>query len=177
VIWLVRHGEPEWPGGALGWSDPPLGPAGEAQARAAARRLAGRPVAAVHASDLRRARRTAELVAAPRGLPVLVSADLRELDFGPWEGRRLADLWTERPEAARAWEADLRRTPADFGESVADLERRVRRFAAALPSGPGDVVVVAHRGSLAVLQALLTGRELSEVWAAGFEWGEVRAAC
>ena len=174
VIWLVRHGRPDWPGGALGWSDPALSAAGEAQALAAARRLAGRPLRAVHASDLRRALGTAERVAAPHGLPVLASADLRELAFGPWEGRDLADLWTEQPEAARAWEADLRRTPPDFAESVADLERRVGRFAAGLEAAAGDVAIVAHRGSLAVLQTLLTGSDLVAVWRLGFALAEVR---
>jgi broad specificity phosphatase PhoE len=174
VIWLVRHGEPDWPGGALGWSDPPLTAAGRAQASAAAARLESRPLGAVHASDLRRAAETAALVAAPHRLPVRLSADLRELSFGRWEGRDLAALWQEQPEAAREWEADLHRTPADFGESLADLERRVACFAAGLGRPAGDVAVVAHRGSLAVLQSLLTGADLAGVWRLGFALAEVR---
>jgi len=174
TLWLVRHGAADWPvGAALGWSDPPLSPAGETQARAAAQALAARPLTAVHASDLLRARATAEVVAAPHGLPVRVSADLRELDFGPWEGRRLADLWREHPEAARTWEADLSRSPPQFGESVAELEARVGRWAAALARGE-EAAIVAHRGSLAALQALLTGGAFAESWALGFEPGEVR---
>lgn len=174
TLWLVRHGAADWPdGAALGWSDPPLTPAGEAQARAAARRLAERPLVAVHASDLRRARETAELVAAPHGLPVLAARALRELDFGPWEGRLLADLWREHPNDARAWEADIRRTPPQFGESVAELEARVASWAAGLPAG--EVAVVAHRGSLAALHAQLTGGAFASSWALGFGHGEVRA--
>lgn len=175
LLWLVRHGEPDWPGGALGWSDPPLTAAGEAQARAAAALLAGRPLAGVYSSDLRRARVLADLVAVPHQLTVTVDARLRELDFGPWEGRRLADLWREHPDAARSWEADLRRTPPQFGESVADVERRVGEFAARLwCDGLGEVAVVAHRGSLAALQALLTGGDCVACWRLGFGHGEVR---
>lgn len=184
IVWLARHGRADWPvGAALGWSDPPLDPHGVAQADALAERLAGRPLGAVHSSDLRRARATAEAVAAPHRLPVLESTELRELAFGEWEGRALADLWLERPDEARRWEADVRHSPAAFAESVPELERRVRAFAGRLMSrgrGSGEeVVVVAHRGSLAALHAVLAGR--------GFSWSfrnlslahgeELRLAC
>jgi broad specificity phosphatase PhoE len=165
IVWLVRHGDAGWPpGAALGWSDPPLTARGRAQAAAVGRRLAGRPLAAVHSSDLRRARATAEAVAAPHGLRVLVSEDLRELGFGAWEGRLLSDLWRELPEEARRWEADLRRSPPQFAESVPDLERRVAAFARALRGGAirgEEVAVVAHRGSLAALHGLLSGEDLA----------------
>ena len=166
IVWLVRHGQADWPAGAaLGWSDPPLDGRGEAQAGAVSERLANRPLGAVHSSDLRRARVTAEAVAVPHRLPVLESAELRELAFGEWEGRLLADLWLERPDEARRWESDVRQSPASFAESVPDLERRVRAFAGRLrlegPGGGEEVVVVAHRGSLAALHAVLAGRDFA----------------
>jgi broad specificity phosphatase PhoE len=172
-VWLVRHGAADWPAGTtLGWSDPPLSSAGERQAAEVAELLGGRRVAVVHTSDLRRARQTAERVAARHGLPVVVSEDLRELDFGRWEGRRLADLWKEEPAQAAAWGRDIRDSPSSFGESVADLERRVGRFAAALVPGPAaEIVVVAHRGSLVVLHAALTAGDVASSWAQPFELG------
>jgi len=165
IVWLARHGEAAWPpGAALGWADPPLSSVGDEQARALAARLARRPISTVHSSDLRRALATAEKVAAPHGLAVEVTPDLRELGFGAWEGRELKDLWRERPEEARAWEADIRRTPASFAESVAELERRVAAFAAALREAAAEleeVAVVAHRGSLAALHATLRGGDFA----------------
>jgi len=171
IAWLARHGEAAWPrGAALGWADPPLSAVGQGQARALAERLARRPIAAVHSSDLRRALATAEAVAAPHRLTVEVTPDLRELGFGAWEGRRLEDLWSERPEEAREWEADIRRTPASFAESVPDLERRVAAFAAALLAVTADlreVVVVGHLGSLAALQAALSGGDFASSFRSG----------
>jgi len=165
IVWLARHGEAAWPrGAALGWADPPLSPVGEGQARALAERLARRPIAAVHSSDLRRALATAEAVAAPRRLTVEVTRDLRELGFGAWEGRRLEELWRELPDEARDWEADIRCTPASFAETVPQLERRVAGFAAALLAAStelGEVVVVGHRGSLAALHAALSGGDFA----------------
>jgi broad specificity phosphatase PhoE len=177
IVWLVRHAEPQWgQGTALGWSDPPLSEVGERQAEALADELAGRPLAAVHASDLCRAVRTARVVAARHSLDVAVTPDLRELDFGPWEGRRLADLEAEHPADWAAWLADIRRTPPAFGESVADLERRVGRFACALLAGPpaAEVAVVGHHGSLVALHATLTGGDFAEAWSLAFPRGSAR---
>lgn len=172
-IWLVRHGEAAWqPGLALGWSDPPLSPLGRRQARELGRLLATAPLEAVFASDLLRARSTAEALAAPHRLTVTVSPALRELDFGPWDGRRLSELWIEHPDQARAWEEDVTDSPAAFSESVADLEARVQRFAAGLTdSGGREIAVVAHLGSLAALRAFLLGGDFASSIKLGFELG------
>jgi broad specificity phosphatase PhoE len=184
IVWLARHGEAEWPKGtALGWADPPLSRRGEDQARALAGRLAARPIATVYSSDLRRALVTAEAVAEELGLTVEVVPDLRELDFGQWEGRRLADLWQEVPDEARQWESDIRRTPSAFAESLAELEQRVAGFAGALrsacPGAADEVAVVAHLGSLTALHAVLSGSDVASSFRdLRFELGsEIRLQC
>jgi broad specificity phosphatase PhoE len=176
VIWLVRHGAAAWPpGAALGWSEPPLSEEGVEEARAVAARLSARPVDAVYSSDLERARATAVIVAAAHDLEVVASADLRELDFGAWEGRELAALWREHPDQARAWEADIRDAPPGFGESVAELETRVARFADRLrAAADGEAAVVAHRGSLAALEAALLGSPFSDAFRDGLTTGALR---
>lgn len=169
TLWLIRHGASSAPAGlAIGTSDPPLSDAGRAQAARLAAELADRSLVRVLSSDRRRALETAAIVAAPHRLPVEVAAELGEIDFGAWEGRDLRDLWSEEPAAAAAWELDLRSTPATFGESADALERRVRRFWERLRgtiTGEGEVAVVAHRGSLAVLHTLITGTPLAEAFA------------
>lgn len=123
-FWLVRHGATTAPAGvAIGSSDPPLSAEGVAQARAVGERLTSRPITAVYATDSLRAIETASAIGAHHRLSgVQVDSRLRELDFGRWEGRELAELWTEEPEAAMTWEKDLRATPSSFGESVSQLE-------------------------------------------------------
>lgn len=172
-IWLVRHGAPEAPAGmAIGSSDPPLSWAGKRQARALAIELSARPLAAVYSSDKVRAIATAEAIAAAHRIGVRIDVRLRELDLGAWEGRSLGDLWTEEPQAAAAWEKDLRATPPAFGESVAALEERVTAFLKeACAQAQDEIVVVAHRGSLAALRGLITGSPLEAAFAAGMELG------
>ena len=71
---------------------------------------------------------TTERIAAAQGPQVRADDRLRELDFGAWEGRDLGNLWTEEPEAAAAWEHDLRATPPSFGETVTQLEAPINAF-------------------------------------------------
>ncbi len=172
-LWLVRHAVTAAPSGvAIGSSDVPLSEAGRTHATALAAQLASRPLTAVYASDRLRAVETAKAIAARHGLSVRTDGRLRELDFGAWEGRRLADLWVEEPAAAAAWERDIRATPASFGENLAEMEARLAAFLKdARAVLEGEVAVVAHRGSLAVLRSIITGAPLESMFADGLEPG------
>ena len=84
---LLRHGQSEWNRLHLyqGQADPPLTALGEQQARLAAEKLRGSPIPMVASSDLRRALRTAELMADALGVEgVVVEPGVRERDTGEW---------------------------------------------------------------------------------------------
>jgi probable phosphoglycerate mutase len=126
--------------------NPPLSEQGERQAAALATRLARLPrVDAVLTSELARARRTAELVAAACGLAVQVEADLREIDFGDFEGRTGAEVERHRPAELAAWRASPGTAPPG-GESVQEVAGRVAavrdRWARRHPCG--TVLLVSH---------------------------------
>ena len=176
-VWLVRHGATTAPpGAAIGVTDLPLSDEGREQARHLSADLADRPLVQVLSSDLMRAMSTADVIAAPHHLVVEAARALREIDFGAWEGRSLADLWLEEPQAAKAWENDIRSTPPTFGESLAGVQSRVQAFWRGIrPPGVGEVAVVAHRCSLAVLRALITGESMEEAFSSEFELGEAVA--
>jgi glucosyl-3-phosphoglycerate phosphatase len=82
---LLRHGRTEWndTGRAQGHADVPLDEVGLAQAKEVAPVLAALRPVAVWSSDLARAARTADAVAAEAGLEPLLDARLREFDIGP----------------------------------------------------------------------------------------------
>lgn len=177
-VWLIRHAASVAPARvAVGSSDPPLSKLGREEAMRLGDRMRDYPLSAVWSSDSLRARHTASAIAHPHRLAVHTTAALREIDFGCWEGRFLGDLWREDPEAARAWEADLRQTPPAFGETVAQLELRVGEFWGELqPSWDGgEVAIVAHRGSLAALRALITRCSFVSAFASQMGLGSAEA--
>ncbi|MBB6349354.1 MAG: bifunctional RNase H/acid phosphatase [Nonomuraea muscovyensis] len=127
---LLRHGETplsvERRFSGLG--DAELTANGLAQAAAAARRLSREPyhLDAVVSSPLKRARQTAEAVARSAGLDIDVDEDLRETDFGAWEGHTFTEIQRRWPAELDAWLADPD-VPPPGGESFAEVAARVRR--------------------------------------------------
>ena len=165
---LVRHGETDWnaAGRLQGHTDRPLSDYGREQARRLAEQLAGEEFDAIYASDLARARETAEIVGAQLDLPVVLDPDLREKNWGTWEGLTS----TERLEIELV------------GESTEEHQRRMlealSRIAAKHPRG--RVLVVTHGGSMRRVQTEALGLAMPVVencgaWACGWKDGAVVA--
>jgi probable phosphoglycerate mutase len=125
---LLRHGQTEHTPERRfsGSSDLPLSELGRAAARAAALSLKDRGIDAIVSSPLQRCRETAAAAADVLGLPVEVDDDLRELDFGEWEGLTGDEARARNPLALRRFfgATDVR---APGGESIADVSTRVAR--------------------------------------------------
>src|SRR3954469_1430554 len=144
---LLRHGQTEHTPERRfsGSSDLPLSELGRAEARAAAKHLADRGIDVVVSSPLQRCRETAQAAADVLGLPVEVDDDLRELDFGEWEGLTGDEARARNPLAlGRFFGATDVRAPG--GESIADVSARVGRARARiLEKHAGEtVLVVSH---------------------------------
>src|SRR5215475_3615401 len=111
---LLRHGDTELsPEHRFsGLRDLPLSANGTRQAKAAACRLAaGAPIDAVVSSPLQRAVDTAAIAASELVLTAVIDEDLRETDFGDWDGFTLAEIQERWPEAAAAWRRDPEHAP------------------------------------------------------------------
>jgi 2,3-bisphosphoglycerate-dependent phosphoglycerate mutase len=145
VLWLVRHGESTWNtlGLAQGHCDQArLTRLGQRQAWAVAAQLRDRPVAALYASDLRRALETAAPLAEVTGLSVhrdtngLCGDQVVEPDARPAGGESLREFY---------------RRVAGFAD---ELATRCRAMGA---ERAGEIAVVAHGGTLRVMNAYLRG--------------------
>lgn len=166
LVHVVRHGETDWnsAGLAQGQSDlPRLNEQGRHEAAHAAAQLAGVGATALFSSDLRRARETAEVIAAATGLPVQLTPALREQALGEWEGRVSAELWTS-PECAGEWTADR---AAPGGESARAVHERLSAFFRdVLATAHGPIVVVTHGDAARVALGLLAGHGADDLpWA------------
>jgi broad specificity phosphatase PhoE len=167
TLLLVRHGETDWnaEGRLQGHTDRPLNDHGRRLAKTLAGRLAGEDIAAVYSSDLARARETAEIVADELGLPVVTDPELRERNWGNWEGL----TGPERDEVEYVGEAK-----DAHGKRVLRAVRRIAEL------HPGErIVVVTHGGSMRRIQAAAYGMALPvvencAVWAVAHEDGVFR---
>lgn len=158
-LFLIRHGETlanrEFR--YIGARDDALSEVGEAQAAQLADALAPLPIAEVYSSPLQRAYHTAQAIAASHGLAARISAELRECDFGTWEGLSRAEVLSRGPEEVerlQAWERDSTVAPPG-GESFAAMQQRVRAFVEKLAETHAEqaLALVSHVGPIKVLLA------------------------
>lgn len=174
TIYLVRHGSVVGSDTRrfIGHLDVPLSPTGEAEAAALGRRLAGAGFAAAYCSDLARTRRTAEILAAPHGLPVVPVPALREFSMGRWEGLTADEIRSLDPAAFTAWMADIGRFQFPGGESLPDVSARawpaVESIAARHPGA--RVLVVAHGGPNRIVLCRALGIRPERILALGQDY-------
>ena len=158
-IFLIRHGETEWSrtGKHTGLTDVALTDEGKRQAEALGGALRGRKLL-VWTSPLQRARETARLAGFPSDQ---IDDDLREWDYGVYEGRTTLEIRQENPE----WSVWL--SPIMNGESLNQVAERARRVIDRVTASDSDVGLFAHGHILRILAACwiglppITGRYLA----------------
>ena len=165
TVLLIRHAAHGHLGHTLSGRTPgvPLSAEGRAQAAALARRLSDTPLAAVLTSPVARARETAAALVAPHGLTPEIAAELDEVDFGAWTGRRLAALAGDP--AWNAWNAERSTARPPGGEPMAAAQARalacVEAAAARLPDA--TVALVSHADVIKAAVAHVLGLSLDRL--------------
>ena len=160
---LARHGETAWnlEERWQGQTDIGLNERGRAQAAALAARLTGRGIRHITASDLSRARETAEIIARHLGVAeVVIDAGLRERGYGVFEGLTREQCETQHPDEWNRYLADRTHTPtrAELQDQVIARMRAAVARAAARATAAGDpVLIVGHGGSIRALLHADTG--------------------
>jgi len=147
----MRHGETEWSaaGRHTGSTDMPLTSAGRAAAKRIGQLVAPMAFAAVFTSPLGRARETCSL--AGLAADAVVDEDLREWDYGDYEGLTTAEIRETRPDWT-VW-----RDGCPNGEVAADVGARVDRVVTRLRERDGVLAVFGHGHCLRVLAARWVG--------------------
>lgn len=154
-LWLVRHGRTKWAatGRHTGWTDIPLDEIGRVQAAALVEPLAARKFDQVFSSPLSRAYDTCAL--AGFEARAVVDENLREWNYGDYEGRTKVEIVAERP----GWNLWSDGVPG--GEALDAVATHADRFVAPLRSPSGRVLIFAHGHLLRILTARWLGLDPS----------------
>lgn len=162
----IRHGETAWNVATRlqGHLDIDLNDTGRWQANrvAQALALAGEPIDALYASDLKRAWDTAGAIAAATGATPQVHTGLRERGFGEFEGQTHAAIEAQWPEQALRWRQREPHWAPAGGESLHAVRERVAQTVAELAERHlgGQIVLVAHGGVMDALYRLATQQDI-----------------
>jgi broad specificity phosphatase PhoE len=144
-LWLIRHGETEWSlsGAHTSRTDLPLTAAGEQAAARLKEQLGGKQFVLALSSPMRRALDTARLA----GFTPEITDDLREWDYGDYEGKTTPEIQREAP----GWTIWTMTPPG--GETAEQVQARAKRVIERAQSANGDVALFGHGHMLRVLAA------------------------
>lgn len=146
-LWLIRHGETEWSlsGAHTSKTDIPLTERGKERATKIRDYLAQRKFNLVLTSPLQRARETCRI--AGYADVAQIEENLREWDYGIFEGRTTADIRKDQPDWS-IWDS-----PVPEGEPVEHVAARAQKVIDRAMQTGGDIALFAHAHILRILAA------------------------
>jgi alpha-ribazole phosphatase len=157
-VWLIRHGEPveEARNRCYGSLDLCLSEAGRKQMQDIADYLKSEPISAVYTSPRSRALEGARILASTvsGGIPT-VAQDLREIDFGDFEGLTYDEIAGRNPELYHLWMENPTEVLFPNGEGFREMRDRVlNAFDAIQRKHDGQTIaLVTHGGVNRILLA------------------------
>lgn len=168
-IYLIRHGETEWnkEGRLQGNSDVKLSADGIRQAYLLAEYAQFPKVDAIYSSDLSRAVETAKLLGVKFNLPITTTVQLREINFGDWEGKPISGLVKEHPKSfGRFFTAPERCHPPN-GETFLEAQARVMNVIRNVIAEHDNqnVVIVAHGAVNRLIIGAALDMPIHKMWA------------
>ncbi|MCH3965767.1 MAG: histidine phosphatase family protein [Clostridium sp.] len=162
---LIRHGQTEWNtlGKFQGCSDIELAPDGITQAEYLARHLNGN-FDYIYSSPLKRARKTAEIISENTGKQPMIANNLREINYGKWEGLTSREILTNYEKEYIRWKTDTEEAPLCGGDlSLKNACKRARGVLMDIvnKNSHKKIAVVAHGGIIKAGLVALFDWELS----------------
>lgn len=164
-IILIRHGESKLnvEGVYYGILNPELTEKGKEQAKKTREILKNISYEKIHTSDLKRAIETAEIVNY-KELEISIDEELRELNFGIFEGRSYEELLEKYPEELKKSQKNWENYNYITGESVLELQKRAINFIEKKIDLEKDTVLVTHWGVINTILSHYFSNGLESYW-------------
>jgi alpha-ribazole phosphatase len=157
-VWLIRHGEPlegEISQRCYGSLDIGLSEQGRAQMRWVAEYLKDESISAIYTSPLSRALESARLIAPAATRPIEALEDLREIDFGDFEGLSYDEIASRFPDLFKQWMETPTEVRFPHGECFSQMHARVLEAFRKIHCEREDqtIAIVSHGGVNRILIA------------------------
>ena len=166
-IILVRHGETEWNVAEIfrGRTDIELNETGIRQAELLAEYLSKTKIDAIYSSPLRRALKTAEIIAGYHQLDVDIDSGLTDFNFGKWQGLSHQEVKNKYRELHAEWINHPEQVKMPSGESLDVIRKRAMDVVTKIIARhEGTAVLVSHRVVNKVLICALLGLDNTHFW-------------
>ena len=147
-IYLIRHGESQW--NTLkkiqGQKDIPLTNKGREQAALAGKKLSEMNIDVIYSSDLKRASETANIIGKIIGIEPIYNKNLREINFGIWEGLSNDSMNHKYREEVYLWRKEPEKLNIQGAENLYQVQKRTMNFLNPILTNEKDenILIVSH---------------------------------
>ena len=164
-LFLVRHGQTKWKQvGFLSYTDLELTKKGISQTKKVALTLKKEKIDRIYSSPLKRCKQTAEIIGKYLGLRFYIALQLREVNFGIFEGLSLKEAEKKYPELFWMREKDKWNFRIPHGESYKDAAERILKFLKKLSDKKyNNIVLVTHVTIIKILLKLFSRLSMKEI--------------
>ncbi|HUH65591.1 MAG TPA: alpha-ribazole phosphatase [Syntrophales bacterium] len=147
---LVRHGEvgKEYLDRYIGSTDISMSPHGREQIKAAQPLLQSSTPDVCISSTMKRCRETAAILTEGSGMELVFDPDLREIDFGRWEGMTFEEILKGFPNDIDRWIEFRPEFTFPGGEKIGDFQARIQGVAGRLAANSADTILVCTHGGV-----------------------------
>ncbi|HID69819.1 MAG TPA: histidine phosphatase family protein [Desulfobacterales bacterium] len=147
---LLRHGNTGYPGRYIGAKDVPLSSDGFSQIGKLKSIFQNLHFDSIYSSPMIRCRQSGEILF--DGQPVFFDDDLKEIDFGRWEGLQFDEIVEDDPELVKEWADWNSNFCFPEGERIDHFIKRVHRAGARIKETSGEnVLLITHGGVIRTL--------------------------
>lgn len=164
-LYLVRHGESEWNKlkKIQGQIDIPLTEKGIEQAKLIGKRLINEGIEKIYTSDLKRAYDTASIIGKMLNIDVIPLKELREINFGIWEGLTTDIIKSKFSKERELWLKNPEMLKVEGAESILDLQLRAMNEINKIISNNNidNVLIVSHSATLKTIILGLLNMDIS----------------
>lgn len=165
---IVRHGHTKGTERQryYGKTDMPLSRLGVAQIKKIKKNIEDYPINYIYTSPLKRCIQTADILRGRRSIPIEISQDIIEIDFGSWEGLTIPQMKKRNPRKFNNWLYDFINFKMPDGESVKDMIGRVGYFWRKIIDrhNEGSILIVTHGGPAKVIVMKGLGLPMKNFW-------------
>ena len=169
-IYLLRHGETESNVARIyqGMGDSPLTKNGLLMTEELAEFLKDLDFKGIYCSDLSRGVETAKVVAKFHKVSPAILPDLRERNYGAWEGLTFQEIAERYTEVYDTWQQNPAKAKIAEAETLEELQKRALRALQGIldkhPGQEGNVCIVGHGGINRTIMFHYLGLDLNSFW-------------
>ncbi len=121
---------------------------------------------AIYSSPLVRCLKTGQIIGEPMGLRPVVISELRDIDYGDWQGRLFAEVEAQWPDLMRTWRTAPQKARIPGAETLEAVHKRVTRWLESILVTTKDrtVAIIGHDSVNRVLLLHVLGLPLERYW-------------